>query len=120
MWMLRVVDAPAAIAGRGYPSRAHVDIRLSLADAQRPANSGQWRLEITAGEGSLTRDGTDAARAASSPPPVRMGPRGLAALYAGTPLAALRRAGLAAGGDSSCDGALDEAFSAQPYMLDYF
>jgi predicted acetyltransferase len=120
MWMLRVVDAPAAIAGRGYPSRAHVDIRLSLADAQRPANSGQWRLEITAGEGSLTRDGTDAARAASSPPAVRMGPRGLAAMYAGTPLAALRRAGLAAGGDSSCDGVLDEAFAAQPYMLDYF
>ena len=49
MWMLRVVDAPAAIAGRGFPERAHVDIRLSLADAQRPVNSGQWRLEVSAG-----------------------------------------------------------------------
>lgn len=120
MWMLRVVDAPAAIAGRGYPGRAHADIRLSLADAQVPANSGQWRLEISAGQGRLTRDGTDAARAAASAPPLRLGPRGLAAMYAGTPLAALRRAGLAAGGDSSCDGALDDAFAGQPYMLDYF
>lgn len=120
MWMLRVVDAPAAIAGRGYPWRAHADIRLSLADPQVPANSGQWRLEISAGQGRLTRDGTDAARAASSAPPLRLGPRGLAALYAGTPLAALRRAGLAAGGDSSCDGVLDDAFAGQPYMLDYF
>ena len=120
MWMLRVVDAPAAIAGRGFPERAHVDIRLSLADAQRPVNSGQWRLEVTGGQGALTRDGTDAARAASSPPPLRMGPRGLAAMYAGTPLAALRRASLAAGGDSSCDVVLDEAFAGQAYMLDYF
>lgn len=120
MWMLRVVDAPAAIAGRGYPDRAHADIRLSLADPQCPANSGQWRLQISTGQGRLTPDGTDAARAASSPPPLRLGPRGLAALYAGTPLAALRRSGLAAGGDSSCDGVLDEAFAGQAYMLDYF
>jgi predicted acetyltransferase len=120
MWMLRVVDAPAAIAGRGFPERAHVDIRLSLADAQRPANSGQWQLAVSDGQGALTRDGTDAARAASSPPPLRMGPRGLAAMYAGTPLAALRRAGLVAGGDSSCDVVLDEAFAGQAYMLDYF
>ncbi len=41
-------------------------------------------------------------------------------MYAGTPLAALRRAGLAAGGDSCCDAVLDEAFAAQAYMLDYF
>jgi predicted acetyltransferase len=120
MWMLRVVDAPAAIAGRGFPEGARADIRLSLADAQRPANSGQWRLEVSAGRGTLTRDGTDAARAAASAPALRMGPRGLAAMYAGTPLAALRRAGLAAGGDSCCDAVLDEVFAAQAYMLDYF
>ncbi|MGH3397183.1 MAG: GNAT family N-acetyltransferase [Streptosporangiaceae bacterium] len=120
MWMLRVVDAPAAIAGRGFPERADVDVRLSLADAQRPANSGQWRLEVGAGRGTLTRDGTDAARAASSAPALRLGPRGLAAMYAGTPLAALRRAGLAAGGDSCCDEVLDEAFAGQAYMLDFF
>ena len=119
-WMLRVVDAPAAIAGRGFPERAHVDIRLSLADPQLPQNSGQWQLEVSTGQGRLTRDGTDAARAASSAPALRLGPRGLAAMYAGTPMASLRRAGLAAGGDSSCDVVLDEAFAGPAYMLDYF
>jgi predicted acetyltransferase len=119
-WMLRVVDAPAAIAGRGFPDRAHVDIRVSLADPQLPANSGQWRLAVSSGQGSLTRDGTDAARAASSAPALRLGPRGLAAMYAGTPLAPLRRAGLVAGGDSSCDSVLDEAFTGSAYMTDYF
>ena len=49
--------------------------------------------------------------------PVRLGARGFAALYAGTPMATLRRAGLAAGGDASADDALDSAFAGQAFML---
>jgi hypothetical protein len=49
-----------------------------------------------------------------------LGPRGLAALYAGTPLATLRRAGLVAGGDPGGDAALDAAFGADPFMLEFF
>ena len=41
-WMLRVVDAPAAIAGRGFPGGARASRSPArLADAQRPANSGR-------------------------------------------------------------------------------
>jgi hypothetical protein len=46
--------------------------------------------------------------------------RGLAALYAGTPVATLRRAGLADGGSPDADDALDGAFAATPFMLDGF
>jgi predicted acetyltransferase len=57
IWMLRVVDAPAAIAARGYPAAAALSVHLDLADAARPANSGRWLLEVSAGAGSLTRLG---------------------------------------------------------------
>ena len=53
-------------------------------------------------------------------PAVTLGARGLAALYAGTPLVTLRQAGLAAGGTAADDAALDAAFAATPYMLDAF
>jgi hypothetical protein len=45
------------------------------------------------------------------------------ALYAGTPVATLRRAGtlnLAVGGSQDADAALDGAFAATPFMLDGF
>ena len=52
--------------------------------------------------------------------PLALGARGLAALYAGTPVATLRRAGLADGGSPDADAALDGAFAATPFMLDGF
>jgi len=52
--------------------------------------------------------------------PLALGARGLAALYAGTPVATLRRAGLADGGSQDADAALDGAFAATPFMLDGF
>lgn len=52
--------------------------------------------------------------------PLTLGARGLAALYAGIPVATLRRAGLAAGGDLAGDALLDGAFAATPFMLDRF
>ena len=52
--------------------------------------------------------------------PLALGAGGLAALYAGTPVATLRRAGLADGGSPDADAALDGAFAATPFMLDGF
>jgi predicted acetyltransferase len=113
-WMLRLLDAPAAIAGRGFPAGASLSLPLAVADPQLPGNSGDWRLEVSGGAAALTpaRPGSDA--------PLRLGARGLAALYAGTPLATLRLAGLAAGGTPDADAALDAAFAATPYMTDSF
>jgi hypothetical protein len=143
-WMLRLLDAPAAIAARGFPA-TDLAVPLLLADDLRPANAGRWDLTVRSGRGSLTRHRTGLVHApatSASPsgqqsgqqsgqesgphsgqpggPALELGARGLAALYAGTPVATLRRAGLAAGGSPAADAALDAAFAAIPYMLDEF
>ena len=114
-WMLRVVDAPAAIAGRGFPAAAGVAAELQIEDTQLPGNAGRWMLEVSEGKGALTRR-----HPAGSATPVRLGARGFAALYGGVPMATLRRAGLAAGGDTGADEALDAAFAGKAFLLDSF
>jgi predicted acetyltransferase len=122
MWMLRMVDAPAAIAARGFPAAVSLTVPLLIADPARPANSGFWDLTVAGGKGSLTLAPALAAGPVSLavPAPMALGPRGLAALYAGTPVVTLRQAGLASGGSPEDDAALDAAFAASPYMLDDF
>jgi predicted acetyltransferase len=118
LWMLRVVDAPAAIAARGFPPAVTLSVPLVVEDRARPANSGHWQLSVSDGKGIIIPNGP-----VSSPDPrssaLRLGARGLAALYAGTPVSTLRLAGLAAGGTSDA-AALDAAFAASPYVLDSF
>jgi predicted acetyltransferase len=115
-WMLRVVNAPAAIAGRGFPAAlAGLAVGLHLDDAQLPANTGHWTLEVSGGKGALTHS-----PAPVPARPVRLGARGFAALYAGVPMDTLRRAGLAAGGDARLDAALDAAFAGQAFLLNDF
>ena len=107
-WMLRVIDAAAAVAGRGFPAGVELTMVLRLADPERPGHDGWWALDVGGSKGTLTP---------ADPGPRGgglTGPRGFAALYAGTPLATLRRAGLAAGGDPDGDAALDAAFGADP------
>ncbi len=123
-WMLRLLDAPAAIAARGFPA-TDLAVPLLITDDLRPANSGRWDLTVRAGEGRLSRyrtDGHSPSLAGSSPrgQALAVGARGLAALYAGTPVATLRRAGLADGGSPDADATLDGAFAATPFMLDGF
>ncbi len=117
MWMLRVVDGPAAIAARGFPPAVSAAVPLEVNDPARPANSGRWQLEVADGKGALT---PAALSAVLSSTPLTLGARGLAALYAGTPVATLRLAGLAVGGTPDTDAALDAAFAATPYMVDDF
>lgn len=124
-WMLRVLDAAAAVAGRGFPPGVGLTAVLRLADPDRPAHDGWWTLDVDGSKGVLTptEPGPDrSAPAGPGPAPaaLSLGPRGFAALYAGTPLATLRRAGLAAGGDPGGDAALDAAFGADPFMLESF
>jgi predicted acetyltransferase len=114
MWMLRVVDAPAAIAARGFPLSCELMVPLRINDEARTGNSGIWELAVSGGKGAMSRAPEPAG------PVLTVGARGLAALYAGTPVATLRRAGLATGGAPDADGALDGAFGANPFMLDGF
>ena len=124
-WMLRLLDAPAAIAARGFPA-TDLAVPLQITDDLLTANSGRWELTVRAGAGRLSRHRTDpgtSAASAASPggrTPLALGARGLAALYAGTPVATLRRSGLAEGGSPDADAALDGAFAANPFMLDGF
>jgi predicted acetyltransferase len=114
-WMLRCLDAPAAVAARGFPAATAVSVRLELSDQVVPANSGSWELEIADGNGQLTP------AVSSRTPALRLGSRGFAALYGGVPLSTLRRAGLASGGSAAADDALDTAFGGRPaYMLTAF
>jgi predicted acetyltransferase len=113
-WMLRLIDVPAAIAARGWPTDVSVDAPIRLEDMDVPDNSGCWRVQLSAGAAKLVpeRDAADA---------LHLGPRGMAALYAGTPLATLRLAGLATGGSADADAQLEAAFDGSAtFMLDYF
>jgi predicted acetyltransferase len=112
-WMLRLIDAPTAIADRGFADSAPVDVPLTIVDPLAPACDGSWRLRIADGSGTLE----SAAKADDS---LRLGPNGLAAMYAGTPLATLRTVGLATGGRPEDDRRLDTAFAADPYLLEFF
>ncbi len=113
MWMLRVIDAKAAIEGRGFPPGVHVSARLTVADEILLANDGTWRFSVADGKAALDRTADD-------PAALTMGPRGLAALYAGTPVSTLRLAGLATGGTPNDDAALAAAFTGTAFMLDDF
>jgi predicted acetyltransferase len=118
MWMLRVVDAPAAIAARGFPPGVRVSVPLVINDHARPANSGGWQLSVSDGTGTLIPNARGILPAAEGA--FTLGARGLAALYAGTPAATLRLAGLASGGAPEAGAALDAAFAATPFMVDDF
>lgn len=109
-WMLRILDAPAAIAARGFPP---VDAEVPL----RLPDGGLWQLSVRADEKAQLARTTSAHRPGTV---LELGARGLAALYSGAPVATLRRAGLAAGGTPEADALLDAAFTASSFMLDDF
>jgi hypothetical protein len=123
-YLLRVLDAGAAVAARGWPAGLTGSSVLVLEDAVCPWNSGVFRLEVDRGEGRLAPlEGVASGSSGGSDPevPVRLGPRALALLYAGgVAPAMLRRAGLVTGG-SADDAFLAAAFAGpQPAILDYF
>jgi predicted acetyltransferase len=113
MWMLRLVDVAEAVRGRGFPLSAQLSLPLSIQDDSRESNAGLWELSVIGGRGTLVR-------APEATHPLTIGVRGLAALYAGTPMASLRLAGLASGGDPAADSELDGAFGGASFLLDSF
>jgi predicted acetyltransferase len=112
-WMLRLLDAPAAVARRGYPAGLDADVQLTLVDPWLAGCAGSFRLSVKAGSGELDRSDPD-------PGAVVLGPNGLAALYAGTPMYTLRGAGLATHGNPDDDALLDAVFASRCYLIDSF
>ncbi|SDL68088.1 Predicted acetyltransferase [Nonomuraea jiangxiensis] len=108
-WMFRVLDVAAAVERRGYPEHVTCDAVVSVTDPVR--GGGTWRLEISGGSGAVTP--------VTSADGVQLSVNGFSALYAGIPAATLRLSGLMSG-DDRYDEALDSAFAAKPYMLEYW
>lgn len=107
-FLLRIVDLPAAVSARGWPAarqlRDGLAVELELADPHAPWQSGRHRLVVDSGTvrceppgAGVPPDGVrgDGVRGDG---PVRLGPRALAAWYAGAlGTRQLARAGLLAG-----------------------
>jgi predicted acetyltransferase len=112
-WMLRLIDAPGAVAARGWPAAVAGSVDLDVADDLCPWNSGPHRLVLEGGAATLTPGG---------PGTVQVTPQALAVLYAGaTTPAVLRRTGLLSGGDAGTDAFLAAATAGPPpAILDYF
>jgi len=112
-WMTRILDAPGAIAARGFAPGLALEAPFSLRDPQLPANDGSWVLCVKDGHGRLERGG-------SGGPALSIA--GLSSLYTGwATTAALRRSGrLESGSDAHC-AALDAAFAGPtPWLVDEF
>jgi predicted acetyltransferase len=116
-WMLRVVDLERAVAARGWNSAVGVTVDLDVVDPIADWQAGRWRLEVTDGEGRVSRGGDGT---------VRLDVRGLSALYTGyASTSSLRAAGLLTHGDDRAGRAAADALDAavagpRPYLLDYF
>lgn len=112
-WMLRLVDAPAAMAARGYPAGARAAVPLTIDDGACAANAGRFTLVVEDGRGRLEPGGSGA---------IRVGVGALASCYTGyTTTATLARAGLLAGGSDAERAALDALFAGPtPWMLNEF
>ncbi|WP_283133022.1 GNAT family N-acetyltransferase [Rhizohabitans arisaemae] len=112
LW-LRLVDLPAALAGRGWAEP--VDLVLDVADDRIPANHGRWRLTVT--EGGVT------CRRSEEEADLALHVRDLASVYLGDAgVARLVRAGLATEYTPGAAVRLDAALRTElaPFSADEF
>lgn len=112
-WMLRLVDAPAAVAARGFEHGARIAVPLEIRDGACAWNAGRWTLVVEDGRGRLEPGGGGA---------VRLGIGALSALFSGwATTTLLARTGRIDGGSDAAHAALDRAFAGPlPWMLDEF
>jgi predicted acetyltransferase len=112
-WMTRLVDAPDAVAARGYPVGVTASVPLRLHDDRLHDNDGAFVLEVADGVGALVPGGTGR---------VHVDVRDLAPLWTGfLPARVLARRGALAGATADDVAALADAFDAPtPWMREYF
>jgi predicted acetyltransferase len=111
-WMTRLVDAPGAIAARGYEPGVAASVHLDVRDPIAPWNHGPFVLTVADGVGTLEPGGTGE---------VQLGVHALSALYTGYASALdLASVGVVHGPAGACR-TLDAVFAGpRPSMLDYF
>ncbi len=112
-WMTRIIDAPGAVAARGYASAVRVSVDIELTDAYCDWNGGRWRLTVEDGSGRLEKGGDG---------DVAMSINALATLYTGYASATtLHQAGLLAAHSSQPLADLTAAFSGPtPWCADFY
>lgn len=111
-FMTRLIDAPAAIAARGWPD-VTVTVELEIADTRRAANSGRFVLEVDDRAAALTPGGSGR---------VTLDVGALSSMYTGfaTP-AQLAHAGRLTGATRDDLVHLTDAFTAPtPFMRDTY
>jgi predicted acetyltransferase len=57
-WMLRLVDAPGAVAARGWNPTVTGTVHLDIHDEHAPWNAGRWVLEVEGGSARLEPGGS--------------------------------------------------------------
>jgi predicted acetyltransferase len=118
-WMLRLVDLPAALQARPWPSGVAGQVAFRVEDPVCPWNTGTWRLELADGKARVEPaaapgSGPGAAPAADI--------RGLASLFTGFASPDdLVRAGLLTGFDPGAVELLRAAFaSPRPWTAEFY
>lgn len=61
-WMTRLVDAAGAVAARGWPDNADVEVPLDVVDSLAPWNAGPHVLRVRGGKGTLEPGGSGRVR----------------------------------------------------------
>lgn len=110
-WMLRLVDARAAMAGRRIPASVAGRVEIDVADEVIPLNAAAHVLEIGAGSAALVPGGSGR---------VRIPVTALAAIYAGADVRAMATAGTIAGATAADVDLLAAAFVSTPAMPFFF
>jgi predicted acetyltransferase len=114
-WMLRLVDLPAALQARAWPSGVAGEVTFRVEDPVCPWNSGAWRLELAGGQAKVEQ--------APGPAPAATADiRGLASLFSGfAGPDDLVRAGLLGGFDPPAVELLRAAFaSPRPWTYEFY
>ena len=111
-WMLRVLDPTRALVTRGWSRAVRGTVELAYDDDVLPECSGRFTLRVDEGRATVTEGGSGA---------VRIGARGLGALFAGfTSCSELALRGLADGRAAAIE-TLDALFSGpMPTMNEMF
>lgn len=123
LWMMRMVDAPAALSLRGYSRSIRASLSFELHDDLFRNNNGRFTLRIADGRGALTRlpSRSGASVRSRSRSALRISHRGLAPLFSGLcPAADLRVMGLIEGEDDALRTASEIFAGPAPWMNDRF
>jgi predicted acetyltransferase len=119
--MLRLVDLPAALQARPWPSGVAGQVAFRVEDPGCPWNTGTWRLELDGGQARVEPVPVPGSAGSETVTPVA-DIRGLASLFTGfaTP-DDLVRAGLLTGFDPAAVALLRPAFaSPRPWTAEFY